>query len=188
MATQYDRIETREADFIAAQQIFFVATAAPEGRVNLSPKGMDSLRVAGPNRILWMNVTGSGNETAGHLRRAPRMTLMWCSFGTRPLILRAYSTARAIHRADPDWAEAASGFEDRAENRQVIDMDVDLVQTSCGYAVPRMDLVAERDTLRRWSDDKGEAGLRAYWAERNATTLDGDDTGITAALAAPAAD
>lgn len=180
MAKQFDRIEDAHARFIGEQHLFFVATAAPEGRVNLSPKGMDSLRIAGPNRILWMNLTGSGNETAGHLRLSPRMTLMWCSFTTRPLILRAYGTARAVHRRDPDWTELAAEFPDRPENRQIYDMSVEMMQTSCGYAVPFMDYREERETLEKWSADRGEDGLRAYWAEKNTATIDGYDTGIAA--------
>ena len=96
MARQFDRIEDDHRRFIEAQHMFFTGSAAPDGRVNISPKGMDSLRVMGANRILWLNLTGSGNETAGHLLEHPRMTLMWCSFTTRPLILRCYGTARTV--------------------------------------------------------------------------------------------
>jgi hypothetical protein len=180
MAKQFDQIDAAHAQFIAAQHVYFVATAAPDGRVNLSPKGMDSLIVAAPTRILWLNVTGSGNETAGHLLKHSRMTLMWCSFTTKPLILRAYGTARAVHRNDADWAELSAHFEDRPENRQIFDMTVEMVQSSCGYAVPFMEYRAERDTLRKWSDDRGPDGLRAYWADRNARTIDGMPTGIEA--------
>ena len=112
--------------------MFFVATAAPDGRVNLSPKGMDSLRVAGPNRILWRNLTGSGNETAGHLKALNRITLMWCSFALRPLILRAYGSARTISPVDADWAELNRRFPRGPGARQIFDVAVDLVQTSCG--------------------------------------------------------
>lgn len=178
MAKQFPRIGLGHQKMIDAQQIFFVATAAPEGRVNLSPKGMDSLRVLGPNRIAWLNVTGSGNETAGHLRQNPRMTLMWCSFDAEPLILRAYGTARAVHRQDADWDTLSALFPGGPEKRQVFDMKVEMVQTSCGYAVPMADGLQERDTLRVWAADRGEDGLRAYWAERNTTTLDGAPTGI----------
>ena len=108
MATRFAAFEDNHRAFIGAQHIFFVATAAAGGRVNLSPKGMDSLRVAGPNRVLWLNVTGSGNETAGHLIQSNRMTLMWCGFETRPLILRAYGTARTVHRRDADWPALAA--------------------------------------------------------------------------------
>lgn len=178
MAKKFEHIEDTHRAFIEAQHMFFVGTAAPEGRVNISPKGMDSLRVMGPNRILWLNWTGSGNETAGHLLQANRMTLMWCSFTRRPLILRCYGNARAIHPRDADWAEMLGHFPDAPGARQVFDMRVDLVQTSCGFAVPFMEFAGERDTLEKWTEDKGEAGLRAYWTDVNAETLDGQPTGI----------
>lgn len=178
MARQFARIEDDHRRFIEAQRIFFVGSAAPEGRVNVSPKGMDSLRVMDPNRILWRNLTGSGNETAGHLRQANRITLMWCGFETRPLILRCYGTARTIHPRDAEWDTLDAAFEPALGARQLYDVTVDLVQTSCGYGVPFFDYAGERDTLTRWTEDKGAAGIRAYWAERNALTLDGAETGI----------
>lgn len=179
MAKQFPAIDPHLQKFIQAQPMFFVATAAPEGRVNMSPKGMDSLRVLGSNRILWLNLTGSGNETAGHLAQLNRMTLMWCSFGLKPMILRAYGQARTLHRHDTqDWAELSLHFPNHIGARQIYDMQVDLVQTSCGFAVPRMDLVAERDTLRKWAEDKGTEGVQQYWQDRNRQTLDGAPTGI----------
>lgn len=178
MAKQFDRIDDRLRAFIEEQHIFFVGSAAPGGRVNVSPKGMDSLRVMGPNRILWLNLTGSGNETAGHLLQANRMTLMWCSFTKRPVILRAYGTARAVHPRDADWAELLAEFPAHPGARQIFDMDVELMQTSCGYAVPFMDYAGERDTLVKWTEDKGEDGIRAYWDEKNTQTIDGAPTGI----------
>lgn len=178
MARQFDRIEDDHRTFIEEQHIFFVATAAPEGRVNVSPKGMDSLRVAGPNRILWMNLTGSGNETAGHLLESPRMTLMWCSFTTRPLILRCYGSARCFHVEDAGWEERAACFPPHRSARQIFDMTVELVQTSCGYAVPFMDYVGERDTMQRWVDAKSDDDIRAYWVEKNSRTIDGKPTGV----------
>ena len=181
MARQFDAIAPAHRKFIEAQHIFFCATAAPRGRVNLSPKGMDSLRVLGPNRIAWLNITGSGNETAGHLLADPRMTLMWCSFTAQPLILRCYGTARAIHETDPDWAEMAGLFPPQRSARQVFDMEIDLVQSSCGYAVPLMDYAGERDTMDKWVAQRSDSELRAYWAEKNTTTLDGLPTGIPVA-------
>ncbi|MEL7114493.1 MAG: pyridoxamine 5'-phosphate oxidase family protein [Pseudomonadota bacterium] len=178
MAKQFDAIDQRLADFIAAQHMFFVATAAPDGRVNLSPKGGDALRVVGPNRILWRNITGSGNETAGHLLESTRITLMWCSYTTKPMILRCYGTAQVLHPRDDDWAALNGHFPDHVGARQVFDMTVDLVQTSCGYAVPLMTFEQDRDVLDRWSVDKGSDGIAAYWSERNTTTIDGAPTGI----------
>ncbi len=179
MGTQYDKLGDQHIAFVRDQPLFFAGTAGATGKVNISPKGMDSLRVLGPNRILWRNFTGSGNETAGHLAQVNRMTLMWCSFTARPMILRAYGTARTLHPGDAGWADLAAHFPDQAGMRQIYDMNVEMVQKSCGYAVPYFDHAGERDTLKRWTDDKGEAGLRQYWRDRNARTLDGAPTGIS---------
>lgn len=178
MAKQFDQIEAQHQKFIEAQHIYFVGSAASDGKVNVSPKGQDSLRVMGPNRIVWLNLTGSGNETAGHLRDVNRMTLMWCSFELKPLILRCYGTARTVHPRDGDWAELSALFGTPPGARQIYDMTVDMVQTSCGYAVPFFDNPRPRDTLAKWTDDRGEDGIRAYWDEKNRETLDGADTGI----------
>lgn len=187
MAKQFDRIEDDHRRFIEAQHMFFVGTAGPDGHVNVSPKGMDALRVMGPNRILWRNLTGSGNETAGHLRQVNRMTLMWCSFEKRPLILRAYGTARTIHRLDDEW-EALNGlFPEELHARQVYDMEVSLMQTSCGYAVPFMDFVEDRDTLTKWAEAQGPAAMPAYWRKKNALTLDGAPTGTPEGSIGPGA-
>jgi hypothetical protein len=178
MAKQFEKIEPRLAEFIAQQHIFFVASAGPEGRVNLSPKGGDALRVMGPNRIYWRNITGSGNETAGHLLQSSRITLMWCSFTKKPMILRCYGTARAVHPRDADWDALNGQFPAHPGARQVFDVDVDLVQTSCGFAVPFMEFQSDRDTLDTWSETQGSDGITAYWVNRNQQTIDGAPTGI----------
>ncbi|WP_306115264.1 MULTISPECIES: pyridoxamine 5'-phosphate oxidase family protein [unclassified Roseovarius] len=178
MGTQYDSLSDQHIAFIGEQHLFFTGTAGASGKVNISPKGMDSLRVMGPNRILWRNFTGSGNETAGHLAQVNRMTLMWCSFTKRPMILRAYGTARTLHPRDADWAEMAAHFPDQLGMRQIYDMQIDMVQKSCGYAVPFFDHAGDRDTLKHWAEDKGAEGIPAYWTERNTQTLDGAPTGI----------
>lgn len=182
MARQFPHLALAHQSFIAAQHIFFVATAAATGRVNTSPKGSDSLRVLGPDRILWRNATGSGNETAGHLRLSPRMTLMWCAFDAQPLILRCYGTATVLHHGDPGWDAANAAFPPDIAARQIFDMTVDLVQTSCGFGVPRMAYEAERPDADDWSAQKGPDGIRAYWSEKNRATLDGFATGIEANL------
>ncbi len=144
MGTQYESLSDQHIAFIGKQHLFFSGTAAPSGKVNISPKGMDSLRVLDPNRILWRNFTGSGNETAGHLAQANRMTLMWCSFTKQPMILRAYGTARTIHPSDPDWDDLATQFPDQLGMRQLYDMKIEMVQKSCGYAVPYFEHVEDR--------------------------------------------
>ena len=182
MSKQFTKLALPHRAFIAAQHLFFVATAAPTGRVNNSPKGMNSLRVLNPNRILWRNSTGSGNETAGHLLLDPRMTLMWCAFDAQPLILRCYGTARTIHIGEDGWDEGNALFPYDVAARQLFDMTVDLVQTSCGYAVPRMTYDTERPDADAWSTEKGPEGIHAYWIEKNTATIDGFPTGIEANL------
>ena len=182
MAKKFDRLSLSHRQFIAAQHLYFVATAAPTGRVNTSPKGMDSLRVLGPNRIVWRNSTGSGNETAGHLLLAPRKTLMWCSFGEQPLILRCYGTAKAIHVGEAEWKDGNAAFPPDPAARQLFELNVDLVQTSCGFGVPRMTYQAERPDADVWAAGKGADGIRTYWDDTNRTTLDGFLTGIEANL------
>lgn len=182
MAKQFDALQADHLTLIAQSPLFFVATSAPDARVNLSPKGMDSLRVLTPTRIIWLNVTGSGNETAAHLPVDPRMTLMWCSFGARPIILRAYGTARAVHQSDPDWADLAAQLPALPGARQIFDVRVDLVQSSCGFAVPFMEFREDRPVLHKWATDKGPDGLRDYWDSRNRHSIDGLPTGIEANL------
>ena len=182
MSKQFPQLQPDQISFIEDQHLYFVATAGPGTRVKLSPKGMDSLRILTPDRILWLNLTGSGNETAAHLAVDPRLTLMWCSFTTRPLILRAYGTARAVHHTDPDWPTLAALLPDQPGARQIIDVAIDLVQSSCGFAVPFLDFREDRPVLKTWAEDKGPQGLADYWDTRNRETIDGLPTGIEANL------
>lgn len=178
MAKQLEALTDELTEFIAAQHIFFVATAGPEGKINLSPKGMDSLRVQAPNTISWLNMTGSGNETAAHLRTLNRITLMWCAFEGKPLILRVYGTAKVIQRDSADWEAAVAPFPGTPGARQVIVVEIELVQTSCGFGVPLMQYEQDRDTLLNWAAKKGDEGIKAYWQEKNRVSLDGISTGI----------
>ncbi len=178
MGQQFASIDDRRRTFIESQHMFFVATAARDGRVNVSPKGLDTLRVLGPNRVAWLNLTGSGHETAAHLRDTPRMTLMFCSFDREPLILRLYGTAREVQPGDDGWDELYEGFPPRTGARQIYDVDIDLVQTSCGYAVPFMTFDAERPLLDAWADKRGSEGMKQYWQEKNLHSIDGFPTGL----------
>ena len=178
MAKQFDHLTRDHIGFITAQHIFFCGTAADEGRVNISPKGMDSLRILGPNRLIWRNWTGSGNETAAHLALHNRMTLMWCGFEARPMIMRAYGTARTLHPRDPEFATLNAQFPTTDGARQIYDVSVAMVQTSCGYAVPFFEHQGPRDTLEGWTRDKGPQGIATYWKERNQQTIDGLPTHI----------
>ena len=181
MAKQFDSLSDDHSAFIAAQHIFFCGTAAEDGRVNVSPKGMDSLRVLSPNRIIWRNLTGSGNETAGHLAKVNRMTLMWCGFEKRPMIMRTFGSAKTLHADNVGFDELNKLFAQSDGARQIYDMQIDLVQTSCGYAVPYYDHAGHRDTLEKWTDDRGPEQIRTFWRERNLETIDGFPTHITAA-------
>jgi hypothetical protein len=174
----FESISDRLQQFIERQHVFFVGTAARDGRVNVSPKGMDSLRVLGPSRIAWLNLTGSGNETAAHLLDTNRITLMFCSFERKPLILRLYGTAKEIQPDQAEWEQLAGLFPDLPGARQIFDVDVDVVQTSCGYAVPLMTFDAERDLLCTWADKKGPDGITAYHQQKNLVSIDGLPTGM----------
>ena len=182
MGKRTPELQPDQIAFIGEQNLYFVGTAAPGTRVNLLPKGMDSLRILTPNRILWLNLSGSGNETAAHLALDPRIRLMWCSFTARPFILRAYGTARALYHAPPDWPDLITHLPEQPGARQIIEVTIDLVQSSCGYAVPFLDHREDRPVLRDWAADKDADGLRSYWSTRNRQSIDGLPTGIEANL------
>lgn len=160
-------------DFIENQKIFFVATAPKEGKINLSPKGLDSFHVENESTVYWLNLTGSGNETQAHLQEDDRMTIMFNSFDRNPLILRLYGHARSIRYDDSEFKNYEHFFPDHKGSRQIIEMKIDLVQTSCGFGVPFMEYQGERDTLNKWATQKGDEKVREYWMEKNAVSLDG---------------
>lgn len=176
MGTLYDSIEPKLVDFIGRQQMYFVATAAPTGRVNVSPKGLDSFRILGPNRVAWLNGTGSGNETAAHISLDPRMTIMFCAFEGKPWILRLYGTARMVQPPDAEWPDLIALFPPLDGARQVYILDVDSCQTSCGFGVPLYDHVGQRDLMPSWAANKGPDGIAAYQRAKNVRSIDGLDT------------
>jgi hypothetical protein len=178
MARFYPVLQDQHRAFIAAQKLFFTASGTADSRLNLSPKGMDSLRVLSDNRVAYLDLTGSGNETAAHLRHDGRMTMMWCSFDSDPLILRLYGRGRAVRRQDAEWAALRHHFAPLPGERQFIVLDIESVQTSCGYAVPMYAYRGERDTLARWAEKKGPVGLLDYWREKNQVSIDGLATGL----------
>ncbi len=173
MAKRYTEINDKLQNFIQEQHMFFVATAAPEGRVNLSPKGLNSLRVLGPNKVVWLNLTGSGNETAAHVQENGRMTLMFCAFEGKPMILRLYGQAKSIYPEQDAWNSYIDLFPSFVGVRQIIDLDIDLVLTSCGQAVPLYEYIEDRDLLVKSANKKGEAGLKAYRDKVSRVSLDG---------------
>lgn len=178
MAQQLDHISAELKSFIENQPIFFVGTAATDGRVNVSPKGGDTFRVLDKNRVIWLNLTGSGNETAAHLLKNPRMTIMFCSFEGKPLILRLYGKAKSYHPRDKAYQEHIGKFTENVGSRQIIEMEVDLVQTSCGYAVPLMAFKGDRRILDSWAEKQGKEKIETYWENKNTKSIDGFETGI----------
>ena len=139
---------------------------------------MDSFRVINESKVLWFNLTGSGSETATHVLENQRMTVMFCSFDKHPLILRLYGKANVVHPRDSDWTKFVPLFPEYTGARQFFELDLELVQTSCGYAVPYYSLTGERPTLRKWADKKGRDGVEEYWSKKNVKSLNDRDTGI----------
>ncbi|HEA68008.1 MAG TPA: pyridoxamine 5'-phosphate oxidase family protein [Desulfobacterales bacterium] len=178
MSQRYSEICKELKNFAIKQKIFFVTTAGRGGRVNISPKGMDTLRILGSNRVIWLNLTGSGNETSVHVQENGRMTLMFCAFEGKPMILRFYGKAKVIHPRDAEWSGLIKLFPKIAGSRQIFDLSIDLVQRSCGMGVPFFDFVTDRRDLKEVAENKGEEGIRKYWEENNAFSLDGKSTNI----------
>jgi hypothetical protein len=179
LAKQFPRLEPAHRAFIARQHVFFTATAAATGRINLSPKGLDSLRVLADDRVAYLDLTGSGSEASAHLLADGRMTIMFCAFAGPPLILRLYGRGTAHRHDSPAYRELLPQFgAEPLGARQIVVLDVDLVQTSCGFGVPLYDYEGERPSLARWAENKGAEGLEAYRREKNALSIDGLPTGF----------
>ena len=174
MGKVFDGIDEQLAAWIAAQPLWFVATAplAAEGHVNVSPRGHDSLSVLGPHRVGWVDYTGSGIETIAHLRENGRICLMWCSFDKRPRIVRVHGRGTVHLPGQGPYEEVVRRHPDHPSTRAVVTVDVERVSDSCGYGVPVMELVGERDLLRLSADRRGPQGLAQYRAEHN-VSLDG---------------
>ncbi len=178
MGKQFDSIQAAHREFILKQKIFFVASAAPSGHVNVSPKGLDTLRILDERTVAYLDLTGSGNETAAHLLQLPRLTLMFCAFEGSPMILRLYGTGKVYFPATKEYVELLPRFEQLPGARQIITLHVDTVQTSCGFAVPCFQFEADRTALPKWAESKGEEGLRAYREQKNSRSIDGFWTGM----------
>lgn len=178
MAKFFPLLNREHQLFIAQQNVFFVATAPRAGRINLSPKGMNSFRCLSAHEVAYLDVTGSGNETAAHLHEDDRLTIMFCSFATEPLILRLYGRGRVVRLGSVEGDALAATFDPLPGARQIIVQRVESVQTSCGFAVPLYGFQGERETLRRWAENKGVAGIAEYQRNRNRTSIDGLPTGL----------
>ncbi len=178
MAKFYSALNDSLRAFIAAQKIFFTATAPVEGKINLSPKGLDTLRCLDNNTVAFLNITGSGNETAAHVIENGRLTIMFCSFSEKPMILRLYGRGKVIYPGDEEWSKWYSLFEPLPGVRQIIVLDIDTVQTSCGYAVPLYEFKAERETLLRSVEKQGEEGMKEFHRQHSLVSIDGLPTGL----------
>ncbi|MGB0404153.1 MAG: pyridoxamine 5'-phosphate oxidase family protein [Salibacteraceae bacterium] len=172
MAT-FETLSSPLIEFIKKQKMFFVATAPKSGRINLSPKGLESFYILNESTVYWLNLTGSGNETEAHLSEDNRMTIMFNSFDENPLILRLYGMAKSIRMDNELWNDLISNFPAHPGARQIIEMKIDLVQTSCGYGVPEMKFVKDRGTLNKWATEQGDEKVRDYWDKENRISLDG---------------
>jgi hypothetical protein len=168
-------------EFIARQRVFFTASATATSRVNVSPRPTDALCVLDGATVAYLDRTGSGSETAAHLRVDGRITLMFCAFDEPPSILRLYGCGTSLPRNSADYAVLLATVFDNQEPlgaRQIVRINVDLVQTSCGYGVPLFEYIGERSTLHRWAEQKGDEGLEEYRLQKNAHSLDGLPTGL----------
>lgn len=184
MAKVFDHITEEHRQFIAAQKLFFVATAplSADGHINVSPKGLDSFRVLDSDEVAYLDLTGSGNETSAHLLENGRVTFMFCAFDGSPMILRLYGQARTILPHTSEWDTYIGLFPDLPGARQIILADIDRVSTSCGFGVPEMNYEGDRTQLTDWATKKGDAALADYRREKNARSLDNLPTALGEAI------
>ena len=173
MAKFYDRLNDKLQAFITEQKIFFTATAPHSGRINLSPKGIDTFRCVDLTTVAYLDLTGSGNETAAHLYENGRMTIMFCSFDDNPLILRLYGMGKVINYNSDRFEQLHSLFPQTPGARQIILLNIESVQTSCGFGVPIYELKQERKTLVDWAAKKGRSGIEEYQQKNNLESIDG---------------
>jgi hypothetical protein len=178
MSNFFDKITPELAKFISAQPVFFVATAAPGARINLSPKGMDTFRVLDEKRVGYLDLTGSGNETAAHLLHDGRITIMFCSFDTNASIARIYGRGAVVRPSDARWPELIAHFPKLPGVRQIMEIRVESAMTSCGYGVPRMGEMTARDTLEKYWTVRGEEKKEQYQRDHNLRSIDGLPTGM----------
>ena len=173
MAKFFPALDERLMSFIAEQKIFFTATAPNVGRINLSPKGIDCFRCLDASAVAYLDLTGSGNEASAHLLENGRMTIMFCSFDEKPLILRLYGRGRTVLPHDLDWPGLMRRFNPMPGQRQIVVLEIESVLTSCGHGVPQFDFREERQILLDWSEKKGPEGTEEYRREKNQTSIDG---------------
>ncbi len=173
MGRVLDQISDDLAAFVRAQPVFFVATAPADGRINLSPKGLDTFTVLDPHTVAYLDLTGSGVETIAHLQENGRITLMFCAFEGKPNIVRLYGRGVVLPVGEPEAQELLDHFPAISGARSVIRVAIERVSTSCGYGVPLMRYEGARSRLVEWAEAKGDDGLVGYRAEKNRVSIDG---------------
>src|SRR5262245_29635841 len=173
MAKFYTELNDTLREFISAQRIFFHASAPNQGRINLSPKGLDTFRVLTDKRVAYLDLTGSECETAAHLAENGRLTIMFCSFQDKPLILRLYGRGSVVHNRDHEWPELRDKFPQIPGERQIIVLDIESIMTTCGFAVPLYDFKGDRDQLPDFTCKMGEDRMDQYRHEKNQQSIDG---------------
>ena len=175
MGKTYESITPEHQTFIESQPLFFVASAplSASGHVNVSPKGLDAMRVIDASTVMYLDLTGSGNETAAHVTENGRVTIMFCAFQGNPKILRLYCLGQVLTRGTPEWDDALARFPPLPGVRQIVVGRVQSVQTSCGFGVPLLSFAEQRDQLPRWAENRGDVGMVEYRRTRNAISLDG---------------
>lgn len=173
-----EKIDDKIRQFIGEQKMFFTASAPHDGRINLSPKGIDTFRCLNENTVCYLDLTGSGNETAAHVLENGRLTVMFCSFSGAPLILRLYGKGEVVHQSSEKWNALSTNFTAFFGTRQIIVLHVESLQTSCGFGIPLYEYREDRPTLIDWAKNKGDEGVNRYWKEKNQTSIDGLPTGI----------
>jgi hypothetical protein len=181
MAKQFEALNSDLRDFIQRQNIFFVSSATADSRVNISPREISALRIIDDHSVIYLDRTGSGNETAAHMLADGRLTIMFCSFSGPPQIMRLYGTGTSVGWENPEFEGLISKYYGGVTplgTRQIIRLEFDLVQTSCGYGVPLFDYKGERAAIENWHDNKGPDGIQSYWEQNNLSSMDGLPTGL----------
>lgn len=178
MADFFEKLDEKHIEFIEKQPVFTVATAPENGRINISPKGLDSFLVINNKTVAYQDLTGSGNETAAHLKDNGRITIMFMSFSRNARILRIYGRGRAACPNSDEFEKYIGRFPDRRGVRQIMMIDIDQVATSCGYGVPEMELKSERSAMEKWADAKSDNDLIEYRKKYNTLSIDGLDCGL----------
>ncbi len=175
MGKVYGRLDDKLVEFIGRQHVFFVGTApdAPDGHLNISPKGLDTFRILGPNSVAYLDLTGSGIETVAHLRQNGRITILFCALEGRPLVVRLYGRGGVVEPCDPEWGGLIAEFPEYPGVRSVIVVDVERIADSCGYAVPLYEYKGERSQLIAYAERNGPKGMEAYKAQKNRSSIDG---------------